>query len=422
MYRQQSRQQNRQPVKTYEIHPTSVKLITKGHPWVTLDQYSEKFHPKDKFIVAADKQKPFALLLHDPTHSSVKARVWSTGGNFQNQIKSFKNDLITRIRKAIKKRADAKFSDERNHYYLVFSEADNIPGVLVHYLNGEILVQFYMKFWDPYREFFIQNLTKAINEIYKLDIDSEVDYENIWIQERSLVKDPAKCSDANVRFRNFEVEEFGVKYLVTLGKYYDHGIYTDMSSIRGRLAEELAGCKNLLNLYSYTGAFSLYALKHGLEHVHSVDLSAAYLEWLEKNLAINPDIDPTKHTSLECSTKDALTNFINDKKCFDFIICDPPSSSSDGNKVTNALAEYKDLLELINEALSPTGKALVFINTHKVSMKKFEDKIRQHIQGKKLPLKIKNKYYLSQDCPFKKGFPEGNYLKGLLLEKHDPGK
>ena len=55
-------------------------------------------------------------------------------------------------------------------------------------------------------------------------------------------------------------------------------------------------------------------------------------------------------------------------------------------------------------------------------MKKFEDRIRQIITQKKLALKIKTKYYLSQDCPFKKGFPEGNYLKGLLLIKNDTSK
>ena len=60
MYQQRPRQQSRQPLKTYEIHPTSVKQIGKGHPWVTLDNYSEKFHPKDKFIMASDGRKPFA--------------------------------------------------------------------------------------------------------------------------------------------------------------------------------------------------------------------------------------------------------------------------------------------------------------------------------------------------------------------------
>lgn len=408
----------RTQIKTYDIHPTSIKLITKGHPWITADSFSEKFHPKDKFIVAANRKKPFALLLHDPTHSTIKARVWALTGNFQKQMKSFKNDLVARIKQAVKKRADSKYIKERNHFYLIFGEADNIPGVLVHYLNGEILVQFYMNFWEQYKEFFVQNLTTIINDT----LDQDISFENIWIQERSQIKNPAKCNDHNTSFRNIEVEEFGVKYKVTLGKYYDHGIYTDMSSIRGRLAKELQGAKSLLNLYCYTGAFSLFALQNGVEKVASVDLSGAYLSWLENNLELNESLDRNRHVSLEMSTQDALEKFTSENEKFDFLICDPPSSSSDGNKRTNALAEYKELLPSINSVLSESGKAVIFINTHKCSMKKFEDKIQQTITQKKLPLEIKNKYYLSQDCPYKKGFPEGNYLKGLLLVKNDTSK
>ena len=372
--------------------------------------------------MASNRRKPFALLLHDPTHLNVKARVWSTGGNFQNQIKSFKNDLITRIRQAVKRRTESTYIKDRNHFYLVFAEADNIPGVLVHYLNGNILIQFYMTFWDQYREFFIQNLIKAVNEVMKKDIEDEIDYENIWIQERSALKEPAKCSDPNTSFRNIEIEEFGVKYKVTIGKYYDHGIYTDMSSIRSRIENDLKGAKSLLNLFCYTGAFSVQALHLGLEKVNSVDLSGPYLEWLEKNIELNPSIDKSKHTSMEMSAKDALKKLKGTDEKFDFVICDPPSSSSDGNKRTNALAEYKELLPMIDNALTDHGKAIVFINTHTCTMKKFEDKIRQTITQKKLPLIIKNKYYLSQDCPYKKGFPEGNYLKGLLLIKNDSSK
>lgn len=411
MYQQRRQQQ----VKTYDIHPTSIKLITKGHPWVTLDSYSEKFHPKDRFIVASNRQRPFALLLHDPTHTTIKARVWATTGNFQKQMRSFKNDLINRIRSAVKRRATSKYKEQRNHYYLIFGESDQIPGVLVHYLNGELLIQFYMNFWEQYKTFFIENLVSVVNQ----QLEQDVSYENIWIQERSLAKNPAKCNDMNISFKNLEVEEFGVKYKVTLGKYYDHGIYTDMASVRSKLSKELEGKESLLNLYCYTGAFSLFALKNDVKEVHSIDLSAPYLEWLENNLALNPDLDTKRHTSKELPVKEALEEYIENKKQFEFIICDPPSSSSDGNKRTNAISEYKELLPLINSALSSNGKAVVFLNTHQTSMRKFEDKIYQIIKKENLPLKVKNKYYLSQDCPYKKGFPEGNYLKGLLLVKND---
>ncbi len=402
----------RQAIKTYDIHPVSIKQIQKGHPWITVDKFSEKFHPKERFIVAANRHRPFALLLHDPNHNNVRARVWSTEGNFQKQMKSFKNDLLIRMRKAVTKRAKAPYTKNRNHFYLIFAEADDIPGILVHYLNGEILVQFYMSFWDQYKDFFIQNLTKTINEVMSLDIC----FENIWIQERSAQKLPAKCNDPNVSFRNLEINEYDVKYKVTLGKYYDHGIYTDMASIRKRLEKTFKGSKSVLNLFSYTGAFSAYALKQGAEKVISVDLSQDYLDWLEENIKLNEFADGT-HESICAPTKDTLNELLKRKQTFDFIISDPPSSSSDGNKRTNALQDYNEYLPKFTKLLNEHGKCLAFINTHKVSLKKFEDKLKNIIEKNDLKLKIVSKYYLSEDCPHKKGFPEGSYLKGFLLEK-----
>ncbi len=405
----------RQAIKTYDIHPISIKQIQKGHPWITLDKFSENFHPKEKFIVAANRKRPFALLLHDPAHKSVRARVWATDGNFQKQMKSFKNDLAKRIRTSIQKRKKSEYSKDRNHFYLIFGEADQIPGLLVHFLNGELLLQSYMDFWNPYQDYIVQNVIKATNEVFDLDLT----FENIWIQNRSAIKEKAKCLDPNSSFRNIEINEFGVKYKVTLGKYYDHGIYTDMASVRKKIASHLEKSKSVLNLFSYTGAFSLFALNKGSKDVVSVDLSQDYLDWLDENLKLNPEIDENLHKSICDSTLNALNKFKAEGKKFDFIISDPPSSSSDGNKRTNSLADYKETLPLMNEVLSENGKLLIFINTHKVSMKKFEDKIKMAIDKNKLPLKLESRHYLGEDCPYKKGFPEGNYLKGILLKRND---
>ena len=90
----------------YDLHPISIKMIDQGNPWVTKDQYSEKFHPNDRFIVALNRKRPFALLIHDPTHKFVRARLWSKNGNFEKQIKNFKNDLAQRMHTAFKARKD----------------------------------------------------------------------------------------------------------------------------------------------------------------------------------------------------------------------------------------------------------------------------------------------------------------------------
>jgi 23S rRNA (cytosine1962-C5)-methyltransferase len=406
---------NHQPTKTYDIHPVSITLIQKGHPWVTNDKFSERFQPNDRFIIASNRGRPMALLLHDPTHKQVRARVWSTSGDYPKQMKTFKDDLVARMRAAISKRVTADYTKDRSHYYLIFGEGDLLPGVFVQYLNGEILVQFYMEFWTPLKEYLIQMLVEIINSEMKLNIKLE----NVWFQQRTNTKEKAISSDPNITSKDIEIEEFGVKYKVSLGKYYDHGIYTDMASIRNKIRTPLTKSRSVLNLFSYTGAFSLFALKLGVESVCSVDLSEKYIRWLNENIDLNEDLDGNKHESMTKSTQVALKKFKTEERKFDFIITDPPSSSSDGKKRTNALNDYKEFLPQIYNLLEKGGHTLIFINTHKVTMKKFEDRMKQIMENKSLNFSIIGKYNLSEDCPNKKGFPEGSYLKGMLLKRND---
>lgn len=401
-----------QQTKTYDIHPISIKQIIKGHPWVTIDKYSEQFNPREKFIVAANKKRPFALLIHDPTHKNIRARVWSTRGDFQKSIKNFKGELKQRLIKSFDSRIQNKILDQRNNFYLVFGEGDELPGLNIQYLNGEILIQFYMNFWEQYQE----DLFKIILTYCKEHLSENITRNNLWIQKRADIKEPAKCLDPNISFKEITVTEFFVKYKVVLGKFYDHGIYTDMSAIRAKLSGLFDESKSVLNLFSYTGAFSLYALKKDADKVVSIDLSDTYIEWLEENIKLN-NFDKDKHQSIVSSVSAAISKMIKDQDQFDLIISDPPSSSSDKNKRSNAFNDYKEYLPKYAELLAKDGHLIAFLNTHKTTMRKFEDQIVQIIKDKNLPLKLVSKHYLAEDCPHKKGFPEGSYLKGILLKK-----
>lgn len=400
----------------YEIHPTSIKMIQKGNPWVTLDKYSEQFNPHDKFIVASNNRKPFALLLHDPKHPTVRARLWSKEGNFGNQIKNFKNDFIKRAQEAFKQRKDQNIIETRSNFYLLFGEADRVPGLFIQLLNDQVLVQSYSYFWDKYQDIIIQTITSQLKHLFDLEITRE----NIWMQSRASfdeVKSPAKCLAPNLSFKRIEINEFGCKYKISLGEFYDIGLYTDMSAIRESLTDIFKESKSVLNLYSYTGAFSLFALKNGADHVTSVDLSEKYLEMLSENIVLNEGLDASKHTSMAMSVEDSFKEFKKTNKTFDLIINDPPSSSTDGLKRTSALKEYEKQLPLLCKMLSENGKMILFLNTHKVTKRKFSEKLENVIKDKKLNLKITKFLSLNSDCPAMPKFAEGSYLKGFIIEK-----
>jgi len=133
-------------------------------------------------------------------------------------------------------------------------------------------------------------------------------------------------------------------------------------------------------------------------------------------LNLNPDLDATKHQSICSSVEDALKNF-DKNELFDLIICDPPSSSSDGKKVSRSISAYKELLPKLSSQCGSGGHLVLFLNTHQITRKKFIGDIENIIKERKLPLEIKKRLKMQEDCLSLPGFPEGDYLKGIVLKK-----
>lgn len=394
------------------IHPVSIKLLRQGHPWITADSFSNRFPRHSEFVIATDDRKrPMALLMHDPFHKNVKARVWSTKFPFDREAQHFTASIQGRLDLAFEKRLQMKELKERENYYLVFGEADQLPGLFILRLKDRVLIQFYTGFWNRYKSI----IQTTVQEVFP-----EIKDENVWFQLRGETKElqklPQNSVDSNRR-DEFHLSEFGVQYLIRLGSSYDHGLYTDMSSIRHQISNMIKPEMSVLNLYSYTGAFSLFALKKGAASVVSVDLSPKYIEWLQQNLDLNTEINHTSHEALTMSVDDALTELKKGERSFDLIICDPPSSSSDGEKRTSAIKAYRDLLQKMDPLLKTGGKLVIFLNTHQVTQEKFDRVMKDYLSELKLNYKLSTRLHLGQDCPTLKGFPEGSYLKGLVLEK-----
>ena len=394
------------------IHPISLKLIRGGHPWITADNFSNKFPRQSEFIIACDdRRRPMALLIHDPQHKNIKARLWSTKAPYDREAEHFSAGVQARLDSAFEKRIQQKELKERENYYLAFGEADQLPGLFILRLKDRVLIQFYTSFWNRYKSV----IQTTIQEVFP-----DIKDEHIWVQLRGETRELQKLPQNIVepeRRDEFHLSEFGLQYLIRLGSSYDHGLYTDMSAVRYALQKFMKPGMNVLNLFSYTGAFSLWAMKQDAANVVSVDLSPKYIEWLQQNLGLNPDLDGTKHESMVMSSDDALKKLKDADRKFDMIICDPPSSSSDGDKRTSAIKAYRELLQKMDSVLAPKGKLVIFLNTHQVTPGKFDKTIQDYFTELKLNYKFIQRVGLGQDCPTLKGFPEGNYLKGIVLEK-----
>ena len=385
-----------------ELHPISIKLIKQGHPWVTLDSYSRRFPVADLFVTGVDPRKhPVATLLHHPQHKTVRGRVWSQDPQWSE--KNFLNDLEVRLLQAIKKREELASLGLRENQYWCFGEADFLPGLFLLQLKDQMIIQLYTSWWFKFKDILIDLILKH----------SSFKKENLWLQVRGDEKNqmPPEPLLGPKREMNFALSENGFNIYARLGVAYDYGLYTDMAALRTNMKSLMAESTRVLNLYSYTGAFSLYALALDATEVVSVDLSGKYLEWLEENLKLNSF--KGTHISLKMATAEALKKLSKEGRQFDLIICDPPSSSSDGQKRSSALQSYEEMWPDFQKLLAPKGRILSFLNTHTVTMPKFESVLKGIDSNK---LKMQKKYFLQDDCPAIKGFPEGNYLKGILWQ------
>ncbi|HEX5748276.1 MAG TPA: class I SAM-dependent methyltransferase [Archangium sp.] len=152
------------------------------------------------------------------------------------------------------------------------------------------------------------------------------------------------------------VEEQGLKFWVNLGDYLDTGLFMDHRLTRARVRDEAKG-KSFLNLFCYTGAFTVYAAAGGASRTLSVDLSNTYLDWAEENLALN-GLSAPRHTLLRADAMAWVQDQRQDpEQTFDLVVCDPPSFST-SKKMQGSFNVQRDhvrLLEGIRELLNPGG-------------------------------------------------------------------
>ena len=392
-------------VSEHLVHPTTVKLVKKGHPWITKDKFSLRFPKEADFIKAVDKnQKQLGHFLNDPSHPVVKARLWSFQKNFKPQ--DFWKEVKTRLEKAKSKRASAPSCQKRDNVIEVFQEGDGLPGLQVTRIKEHYIIQIHCSFWTTHKETLFSLLMKVFNEN---------DLSRWWWQLRGQQQLPLKnLKDPTLKL-DYQFSEYGVQYKAFLGSAYDFGIYTDMSSLRDQIKPHFYAKQKVLNLYSYTGAFSLYALHFGCE-VISVDLSRKYIEILEKNIQLNHQTAPP-HQSIVKPSLSVLKEMSAHSQ--DFIICDPPSASSDGKKQSSAIKDYFELIQEMDRVLKIKGKMLLFLNTHKISKAKFRSTLDEYFQKLNISsaYQMIESYGLREDCPTLNFFPEGNYLKGFLFQK-----
>ncbi|MCO6503799.1 MAG: class I SAM-dependent methyltransferase [Snodgrassella sp.] len=172
--------------------------------------------------------------------------------------------------------------------------------------------------------------------------------ENIHVKRRARQKGKDQYEKTGKNGDDFVVYEYGRAFWVNLDKYLDTGLFLDHRPTRLKISEIVSG-KRFLNLFAYTGSFSVYAASGGAVYSETVDLSNTYLDWARRNFALN-QIDIDTHQIIRADVFQYLQSAVAEKKSFDLIVMDPPSFSN-SKKMQDILDIQRDHIKLINAAM-----------------------------------------------------------------------
>jgi 23S rRNA (cytosine1962-C5)-methyltransferase len=202
----------------------------------------------------------------------------------------------------------------------------------------------------------LQQCKEVINKIIEVPVDKIYDR-----QRRKMHHRNQQYEKLNVQEEYFTVEENGLKFLVNLTDYLDTGLFLDHRTTRQIVRAESKG-KRMLNLFCYTGSFSVYAAAGEAASVSSVDLSKTYLKWAEDNMIINLFKDKEKYQFIHADVKQYLKTLKRDS--FDLVVMDPPTFSN-SKRMKDFLDIQRDHVEMLNDVLAATSAGgVIYFSTN----------------------------------------------------------
>lgn len=377
------------------------KSVLAGHPWIFSRALLEKPRVADGSLV------------------SLTCEGETLGTGYYNSRTDIAVRLLTRHDEPI----DAAFFSRRFHalktereeflpagttaWRAIFGEADGCPGLVVDHYAGTLVVQFHTLGMDRLRE---QVLT-ALLEVHAPA--SVVERSDLAVRRHEGLEDqPVRVLEGKLP-DEVEFTEYGHRFAADLLKGQKTGFFLDQRENRLALQRWCRG-RSVLNVFSYTGGFSVYAAAAGARRVVSLDASAAAMELCRANLARNGFDFPEGDFRVEDAFK-ALTALQPGE--FDCILLDPPSMAKNRNQLKNAIKAYTTLNTRALAAL-PTGGILASAScTTHVDSVVFGKILHQSATNAGCGLKLLERREQPFDHPYLFSFPEGAYLKYFVMRK-----
>ena len=402
-------------MKTLILKAGRDKSIRRRHPWIfsgAVERVQGNPGSGETVLVKSAEGGMLALAAYS-AQSQIRARVWS----FDPGVSIKQVFFDTAIKKAVRMRAALPAARHTNAMRLVHGESDGLPGLVVDRYDDVLVAQFLSAGAEHWRDAILDALASATG--------CEAIYERSDAEVRALEglepragwartaggKSPAGRGDRHAG--RCPIIEHGLNFRVDVEAGQKTGFFLDQRDNRQRVRALAAG-REVLDAFCYTGGFSLAALAGGARHVTAVESSAPALEVASENVNAN-SMDSSK-ISFEQADVFAYQRLLRDRgRSFGLVVLDPPKFAPTAAQVKNAARAYKDINLLALKLLAPGGLLATFSCSGGVSAELFQSIVAGAASDAGVDAKIIERFGAAADHPVALGFPEGDYLKGLLV-------
>ena len=381
------------------------KSLRRRHPWIfsgAVEKASGK--PGDTVEVRDSAGKALALAAYSPK-SQIRARVWTFDIGQEVDAGFFR----VRIQKALALREALPASKHSNALRLINAESDGLPGLVVDRYADVLVVQFLSAGVERWRDTILDLLVEISG--------CEAIFERSDAEVRKLegLEPRVGFARGNRNASRCPIIEHGLNFRVDVEQGQKTGFFLDQRENRQRVRALAAG-RAVLDGFSYTGGFAIAALAGGAKRVHAIESSKEAIQVAQENLAANP-LDAAKIEFAQGDVFARLRTLRDQNARFDLVVLDPPKFAPSAAQVKNAARAYKDINLWALKLLSPGGLLATFSCSGGVSSELFQSIVAGAAVDAGADAKIIERFGAAADHPVATGFPEGEYLKGLLLLK-----
>ena len=381
-------------------------ILRAGHPWLFSDSIREQTRPGEvgELAIIYDRKDQFlGMGLFDPD-GPIRVRMLHVGKPQKVDHAWWQQHLAV----ALDRRRNL-FDAQTNGYRLCNGESDGWPGLVLDRYNATLVLKIYTTVW-----------LSRLNELVEI-IAEQVPHDRLILRLSRNIQDKALPFTEGQLLRGAPLLapvvflESGIRFEIDGVRGQKTGFYLDQRENR-RLVESLAAGRRVLNAFSFSGGFSLYAARGGAVSVTDLDISPHALAAADRNFALNLD-DPTiarcRHASVKTDAFDWLISPAAIPRSFDLIILDPPSLARRESERAQAIHAYGRLTRSAIELLAPKGILVACSCSAHVSAPEFLDSVRNSaVESGRAFTELRTTGHAA-DHPAT--FPEANYLKAIYL-------